>query len=166
VVVGVTVVIVGAPPVVADKSHSPLLSTPSSFTPPKRYIEPSLGCGALAAPSIVAFMASGPSDVSLICKLRESMPNDIIERDPDKSLPPTANIVVALLASAPKERATIGIETCSLLQTKAIQDDDPGAEKVERGQAVQTEREVAGVTVLYVFSGQGLQSRAIWPVWA
>jgi hypothetical protein len=41
-----------------------------------------------------------------------------------------------------------------------MHEDEPGAEKVERGQAVHTDREFAGVTVLYVFSGQGLQSKA------
>jgi hypothetical protein len=43
VVVGVIVVKEGTPPVEADKSHRLLLSTPSVFAPPKRYVEPSLG---------------------------------------------------------------------------------------------------------------------------
>jgi hypothetical protein len=47
-----------------------------------------------------------------------------------------------------------------------MHDDEPGAEKVERGQGVQTDRDVAGDTVLYVFAGQGLQSKASWPVCA
>jgi len=69
-------------------------------------------------------------------------------------------MAVKLLATAPKERPTRGKPTWSLFQTKAIHDDEPGADHVESGQAVQTEREVAGVTVLYVFAGQGLQSKA------
>jgi hypothetical protein len=69
-------------------------------------------------------------------------------------------MAVALLATAPKERATRGKLTWSLVQTNGMHEDDPGAEKVESGQGVQTERDVAGVTVLNVFAGQGLQSKA------
>jgi len=94
------------------------------------------------------------------------MLNDIIEREPDELLPPTATMAVALFAMAPKERASSGEDTWSLLQTKAIHEDEPGAEKVDRGQAVQTERDVAGETVLNVLAGQGLQSRVTCPVWA
>jgi hypothetical protein len=52
-----------------------------------------------------------------------------------------------LFAIAPKERPTSGKPTCNLFQTKAMHDEEPGADHVERGQAVQTEREVAPVMV-------------------
>ena len=78
----------------------------------------------------------------------------------DESRPPTATMAVALPAMAPKERPTRGKPTWSLVQTKDMHEDEPGAEYVERGQAVQTERDVAGATVLYVLAGQGLQSKA------
>ena len=76
----------------------------------------------------MAFDAPGPRDVSIVRRLLASIPNEIVEREPVESLPPTANMVVKLEAIAPKERAAIGVKTCCLLQTKAMHEDEPGAE--------------------------------------